>query len=576
MHSAELDFAVAYIRSNQLKRIMADAPDPSLPAGPIVAVPPVDEVHPDIVCMVVRWAEYPSIMCFLTHEAEHDAWFPPSGKIEPGETAAQAAKRELQEETGLILPAESPLRQVSVLNLERDGAPYCKCTFFAVDLPAKYFTNQTYRSYAVARKMSKDMVDNGPVNAPASGTRPCPVCPGVQVAYHDFALRGGLDHSPDPWSFGQFEHVYNVKEAVEVDAVDINFEGYRFRYNASESPLWKEYFRIYDDRRPLSEIIRITSTPADVAAITHGISQTKLTAENIKLLPKLQSISGKDQDKLNRALKALPQQLELRDIDVKSLAAVQFVAGLFTDELAEWWAMTGSSLPITNFDQLAQMVRAAFELRDVKQESLFKLKSLSQTDNTQEALSNYTQAFNRCIHDWSESGNFDLFGSMYVLGLSDPNIRMELTSAMSTDATLKGSYGLREKMATLQQKASQAFVNRTDHAAGKKRVRHDDDTNANKKKYNNGASSSNGGTSNGGSSKKGGGSSNGKTWKGKNQKGKQNQNGYAKKKPSGDPDVAAARKKLSKQEIDECFKKGQCLICKQTGHLARDCPNKKE
>ncbi len=547
---------------------MADAaaPDPVLPVGPVLmAAPPADEVHPDIVCIVVRWEEFPSVMCFLTHEGEQDAWFPPSGKIEPGETAAQAAKRELQEETGLILPAESPLKQVSVLNLVKDGAPYCKCTFFAVDLPARYFTDKTYRSATVASKMSQDLMDNGPDDAPASGTRPCMVCPGVQATYHDFALRGGMEHHPDPWSFGQFEHRSNVKEAVQVDAVDPQFEGYPFRYNAQESPLWAEYFRIYEDSRPLSEIIRVTSSSAGVDGITDGIHQTRLAAEDIKLLPKLQAISGKDEVKLNQALNGLPKQLELRGYDPDSLRAVQFASGLFTDELAEWWSTTGSSLPIFTYKQLAQMVRAAFEVRDVQQESLQTLRTLNQVNNSREGLVQYTKSFNRCVSDWGDAANFSMLGSMYILGLADENIRMELTQAIKTDPKFTGSNGLREKMSELQMRTSTAFLNRTDHASGKnKRVRFEEDTNATKKKPNNGWASSS----------KGGSTSNGKTWKGK--KGKQNQNGAAKKKPEGDPDVAAARKKLSKQEMNDCFKKGKCLICKQVGHLARECPNKKD
>ena len=131
-------------------------------------------------------------------------------------------------------------------------------------------------------------------------------------------------------------------------------------------------------------------------------------------------------------------------------------------------------------------------------------------------------------------------------------------------------------MAILQQRASQAFVNRTDHAAGKKRVRHDDDTNANKKKYNNGASSSNGGTGNGGSSKKGGGSSNGKTWKG-NQKGKQLTRMVMLRKSLVVTLMSLLQgRSFPSKRLMNASRKGQCLICKQTGHLARDCPNKKE
>ncbi len=44
----------------------------------------------------------------------------PGGKVDGRETHRDALSRELQEETGLILPADSPLKQVSVLNLVKD------------------------------------------------------------------------------------------------------------------------------------------------------------------------------------------------------------------------------------------------------------------------------------------------------------------------------------------------------------------------------------------------------------------------------------------------------------------------
>lgn len=58
----------------------------------------------------------------LVHRDRYDDWSLPKGKLEPGETAAEAAVREVAEETGLTVRLGLPLDRVSYRVRLRDGS----------------------------------------------------------------------------------------------------------------------------------------------------------------------------------------------------------------------------------------------------------------------------------------------------------------------------------------------------------------------------------------------------------------------------------------------------------------------
>ena len=77
------------------------AADPGLPVVPCVGA-------------VVHDAHGRLLLIRRGHEPGKGAWSLPGGRVEPGETSAQAVEREVLEETGLVVRAGEPVGRVRI------------------------------------------------------------------------------------------------------------------------------------------------------------------------------------------------------------------------------------------------------------------------------------------------------------------------------------------------------------------------------------------------------------------------------------------------------------------------------
>jgi 8-oxo-dGTP pyrophosphatase MutT (NUDIX family) len=89
------------------------------------------EQPPEIAVFVVRGRE-PEVLLLRRAPAEGAYWHVVAGRIEPGETAAAAAERELLEETGLVADMDRPLCVTERATI--DGLPAGSGVGFELDV----------------------------------------------------------------------------------------------------------------------------------------------------------------------------------------------------------------------------------------------------------------------------------------------------------------------------------------------------------------------------------------------------------------------------------------------------------
>ncbi|WBQ04304.1 NUDIX hydrolase [Kribbella sp. CA-293567] len=94
-------------------------------------------------------ADYAGVLAFRSgkvalvreryEEWEDEQWSLPSGAVEPGESPAEAAVRELHEETGLRIDLDQLTLVAEVLVVSRDGATRSTAWNFRADVPSGDF-----------------------------------------------------------------------------------------------------------------------------------------------------------------------------------------------------------------------------------------------------------------------------------------------------------------------------------------------------------------------------------------------------------------------------------------------------
>jgi len=94
---------------------MSPSPPPPEPATPVAAGPVLG-------VSVAVWRAGKVLLIQRGHEPWLGAWSLPGGRVERGETLAEAAARELGEETGLVLAAPRLVDTLDAIDRGEDGA----------------------------------------------------------------------------------------------------------------------------------------------------------------------------------------------------------------------------------------------------------------------------------------------------------------------------------------------------------------------------------------------------------------------------------------------------------------------
>lgn len=522
------------------------------------------------VAIIIRVSKDPKSLAFLTHEGKQDAIFIPSGKVEEGETLRAAACRELLEETGLKLRSNVLLHEYSTIDMVRNNSPV-KLTVFAVDIPlAELFAS--FRTKEDARTMASNAKELVETQSEIDTQNPiqvqCPKNEDLSVLAYDFD-----DRTPkyDCFSFGVLVTVEQMRTALysSGDDDESQLDGYDLRYSMDESPLWSVALKLYADPRPMSEIVLDSST-----IVESDTSAFKNNSQAPRMLPKLDSIDGKDERELYEKLKSYPHQLSIRNVNPNSHQGAMMLAGCFVGRLGAWFGKNYSKQTFTGVDQLIKLIQTSFSIRDFQGENLIKLIKMHQSGK----LSGYIRAFNDAYDDWKDEISFKFTAYLFIYGLSSVELRAELLRSFREDKFTT--------LAELQTAATESALNFTSDiigsnlgGSGKSSRKRSGDHEGGERDQPSRKLHHSGGRGGGGRGR-GGGRGGGKFGGRGSGNGHGNDNGNKDKKPmsadeKGRAQFHAAKNKWNKEELKKIYDTKACVNCGDTGHKFSECTKPK-
>ena len=350
-------------------------------------------------------------------------------------------------------------------------------------------------------------------------------------------------------------------------------DGYPLRFSVTESPLWRIAIEIYSDDRPISEIMLDKKATDSMDKQITG--PTKSQQDLAKMLPKLESMDGSNDRDLYDKLKAAPHQLKLRGYDPESHDGAMIIAACFVGKLGSWFSEHHADRKFRGLQELIDLIKTSFSIRDFRGENLIKLVSMKQTNK----LANYIRAFNDCYNDWKDDISFDFVAHLFMYGLSSVELRAELLRSFRA-----GQYDSLDELQVDATKSALNFASdiitaggggssrdRKPPNAGGKRHRDDDkDTDNNPRKFGGG-----GGRGNGKNGRGGFGGHRGRGRHGRGGGRHRAGGGHLPIDQKAKAQYDAAVAKLSPAELAECHRTKACVNCKETGHFFRDCTKPK-
>ena len=365
--------------------------------------------------MVVRAQELPSSFAFLVYEAQHSAFFIPSGKVEAGETLVAAAVRELAEQTGLVIPRSCVVKEFRRITVMKDYEEV-DLHIMAVDVPLKFLINNFRDSFAadqMVRKVGTTLwvsEDAGELRYAKCATSALSVpvrVPANRTLQNLVEPNKAVDH-------GILVHMSAYQYALETGS----YGDLPMRYGRYESPLWEATLEALQETQPVMKWSSSTTEKNIKAANTERKSRNDA--------PRFKEIDGRDKLYLYRWLRGLPSTLRARDLDPESLEGVKAVIQCFTGDLAKWnsdWNLMGDKYRTVH--DLIEAIKTTFIVRDYELENAGGLKEVCQSGKPYAV---YMSSFNDSLADFNDDVSEKLKVLLFAWGLDDDSVRADIIS----------------------------------------------------------------------------------------------------------------------------------------------------